>query len=380
MTFSAPLPSPVPSPLHSRFSSGVAARFPLRLHAESLQREADAEPSVTPPQPRLSQNPAHSEAAQAAVGGPLFVVLNAGSGRHDADEEQALMARVFEQGGRSVEFFQVGAQDDITQVAQRAVERARAEGGVVVAAGGDGTINAVASAVLGSGCPFGVLPQGTFNYFGRVNAIPQTTEAAANALLGASISPVQVGQVNGRLFLVNASLGLYPQLLEDRETWKQQLGRSRVVAFVSGLVTLWRAGKQLQLQIETEGRSTQLRTPTLFVGNNHLQLSRVGIDGRHTDAVAQGRLAGVVVKPIGTPALFGLLLRGLLGRLGNAENIESFSFRRLTVTPKGARASKKIKVATDGEIVWMQPPLVFQVADEPLLLLVPAPADRAEVA
>ena len=83
--------------------------------------------------------------------------------------------------------------------------------------------------------------------------------------MGASVSPVQVGKVNGRVFLVNASVGLYPQLLENREAWKQKLGRSRAVAFASGLATLLRSQIQLQLEIESEGQVIALRTPTLFV-------------------------------------------------------------------------------------------------------------------
>ncbi|MDI1272507.1 diacylglycerol kinase family protein [Polaromonas sp.] len=319
----------------------------------------------------------HFLAQDAARRGPLLIVINGGSGRHNTDDEQAVMARVFTQAGREFEFFPIDEPAQIDEVARRAVRQAQARGGVVVAAGGDGTINAVARAVLGSGCPFGVLPQGTFNYFGRVHAIPQDTEAAANALVGASVSPVQAGQVNGRLFLVNASLGLYPQLLEDREAWKQQFGRSRLVAFVSGLASLLQTRRQLHLQIESAGQVAALRTPTLFVGNNHLQLTRVGIAEKDANAVINGQLAGVVVRPIGSLALFGLMLRGLLGRLGDADNIRSFSFRRLTVTPRGRR---RVKVATDGEVCWMEAPLVFEVADQALLLMVPAPADRADVA
>lgn len=318
-----------------------------------------------------------ASAQDAARSGPFFVVINAGSGHHNADDEQQVMARVFRQAGREAEFLPIGKSESISAVARRAVALAQARQGVVVAAGGDGTINAVAGAVIGSGCPFGVLPQGTFNYFGRANGISQDTEAAATALVGASISPVQAGQVNGRIFLVNASVGLYPQLLEDREAWKQRFGRSRLVAFMSGIATLLQARKQLHLQVESAGRVVALRTPTLFVGNNHLQLSSVGIDEKQANAVNAGELAGIVVKPIGTLALFGLLLRGLAGRLGEADSVDSFSFRRLTITPKGR---KRIKVATDGEVTWMQAPLVFEVADQPLLLMVPAPADRVEVA
>ena len=316
-------------------------------------------------------------AQRAAKNGPLFVVLNSASGHKDSDEERQVLADVFNSAGRPFEFLQFDNPADIASVSARAVKLAQKTGGIVVAAGGDGTINAVAGAVLRSGCPFGVLPQGTFNYFGRTHAIPQDARAAATALLGASISPVTVGEVNGRVFLVNASLGLYPQLLEDREAWKQQFGRSRLVAFASGLATIFQARGQLKLEIEIAGNTTLLRTPTLFIGNNHLQLAQVGIDAAHADAVNRGELAGIAVRPIGTLALFGLLARGMVGRLGDADHIDSFSFRKLKVAMRGKR---RVKVATDGEITWMTPPLVFQVADTPLLLMVPAPADRAEVA
>ena len=316
-------------------------------------------------------------AQDAARCGPLFIVINAASGRHEEGDVKAALTSVFTESGREFEFLEVAEPAHLPAQANRAVALAKARRGVVVAAGGDGTINTVASAVLGSGCPFGVLPQGTFNYFARCHAIPQETLAAARALLRASISPVQVGRVNGRLFLVNASLGLYPRLLEDREAWKQQFGRSRLVAFAAGLASVFQARGQLNLQIETAGRAELLRTLTLFVGNNHLQLARAGIAESDANAVQHGQLAGIVLRPIGTLALFGLLLRGLLGRLGDADNVHSFSFRRLSVMPRGRR---RIKVATDGEVGWMQTPLVFEVAAERLMLLVPTPDDRAEVA
>ncbi len=315
-------------------------------------------------------------AQQAAQRGSFFIVFNVRSGSGDADEEIQTIRRVLEAGGRSFEFFQCNAQESVEVMARRAVALAKARQGVVVAAGGDGTINAVANAVMGSGCPFGVLPQGTFNYFGREHAIAQDTRKAALTLLQAHLSPVQAGWVNGRVFLVNASLGLYPQILEDREAWKNQLGRSRFVAFLSGIASLLRSRHQLRLRVESDGQTVSLRTPTLFVANNRLQLAQTGIHAQQIDALAHGQLAGIAVRTIGTLALFALLIRGLLGRLGDADNIQSFSFRRLTVMPKGMR---RIKVATDGEIVWMQTPLVFEVAAEPLLLLVPASADLAAV-
>ena len=147
----------------------------------------------------------------------------------------------------------------------------------MVAAGGDGTINAVAQATLGSGCAFGVLPQGTFNYFSRTHGIPVDTGEALQVLLNESPRAVQVGLVNDRVFLVNASLGLYAKLLEDREAFKAQYGRHRWVAFWAGLLTLLRGHRPWYLHMAWHGQQRDIRTQTLFVANNALQLHQVGL-------------------------------------------------------------------------------------------------------
>lgn len=307
--------------------------------------------------------------------GPLFVVMNAGSGHNDTEVARQAITRIFTAAGRKHQFLLLDHPRDLPRQAARAVELAKREGGIVVAAGGDGTLNGVAQAVIGSGVTFGVLPQGTFNLFGRVHGIPQDTEAQAHALLEARVEPVQVGLVNDKVFLVNASLGFYPQVLEDRETYKKRFGRNRAVAVASGLMTLASHRKQLELDVEEDGRSYSLRTPTLFVGNNRLQLERIGMaEAAHLEA---GRLAAIVVRPIQTRHMFWLAFRGALGRLGDADNVQGFSLRTLTVRPHRQR---RIKVATDGEVQWMKTPLRFRVAPNALPLLVPTEEHRAEVA
>lgn len=299
---------------------------------------------------------------------PLFIVLNTGSGRGDAQALQDIIRRVLDEAGRRFRLMPVDDPSRLVATAREAVALAREAGGIVVAAGGDGTLNAVAGQVLGQGVPFGILPQGTFNYFGRRYGISQDTEAALRGLLGGELRPVQVGLLNGRLFLVNASLGLYPQLLEDREAYKQRFGRSRLVALWSGLVTLMRAPRQLSLRLDYEGRVRDLRSPTLVVGNNRLQLEHIGIDPAELD---RGHLVAMAARPVGTLALYGLLLRGLFSRLGEAEHVVSFAFDRLMVSIRGRR---RVKVAMDGEISWMDTPLEFKVSDTPLPLVVPVAA------
>lgn len=298
---------------------------------------------------------------------PVFIVLNIGSGRRDAETTVATIQDILTQAGRRHDIMRVDNPRQLPTLAQRAVALAQQQQGIVVAAGGDGTINAVVQAALYSGRPFGVLPQGTFNYFSRTHGIPSDTAEATRALLDATVRPAQVGLINDRVFLVNASLGLYPKILEDREAYKQQFGRSRLVALWSGVMTLLRQHRQLVLGLEHAGEVRVMRTPTLIVGNNLLQLAQVGIPEAH--AVQNGQLAAIVVRPIGTLALFGLLFRSAMGQLGDADHVITFAFERLTIRPYGRR---RIKVAMDGEVAWLKTPLVFQVAPKPLKLLVPA--------
>lgn len=304
----------------------------------------------------------------------VFVVLNAGSGSEAHDETREAIVAVLEEAGCPHQVFVAGGGGELSRRAAEAVAQARSHAGaaIVAAAGGDGTINTVAQAVLDQAphLPFGVIAQGTFNYFARAHGLPLETAAATRLLLAGEAQPVQVGRVNGKVFLVNASLGLYPELLENREEWKQKLGRSRGVAFLAGLWSLLGEHRQLSIRLETDALARDFRTPTLFVGNNPLQLERIGLPV--SEAVADGQLAAILLKPIGTLAMLGLLLRGALGRLGEAESVISLAFNRLTVRRLGLGLPYRrgrIKVAADGEVGWLETPLVFQSSPQPLRLI-----------
>ncbi len=300
---------------------------------------------------------------------PLFIVLNVGSGSNDAVATREIIEAVLTQAGREHLVRVVEDPAQLHNIARQTVEQARSRGGVVVVAGGDGTINAVAQATLGSGCPFGVLPQGTFNYFSRTHGIPSDTTEAMRLLLTARAHPVQVGLVNDRVFLVNASMGLYPKLLENREAHKRQFGRNRLVAFWSGLITLLREHRQLRLLIEHRGETRHMRTPTLFVSNNRLQLEQIGIP--QARLLEQGLLAAITLRPVGTLTMLWLLVRGAFGQLGEADSVTHFAFKRISVTPAMPYGTHRVKIATDGEIVWLQAPIEFRVAPESLYLLKP---------
>lgn len=302
---------------------------------------------------------------------PFHIVSNAGSGSKDAHQARQQIEAVLQAAGRRHEFILIENPEQLGAVARKAVEAAQRSGGAVVVAGGDGTINAVVQAALPSRRPFGIIPQGTFNYSSRAHGIPLDIPEAAKSLLTARLKPVQVGLVNDRAFLVNASLGLYPELLQDREAYKKQYGRHRSVALWSGLRTLMREHRQLVVEVELEQGRERVVTPSIFVGNNVFQLELVGLDEAE-DVKHRGRLAGVIVKPVTTAQLLWLAVRGMLGQLEEEERVRDFSFETMTVKVLSRTSRRGIKVAVDGEVFWCQPPLTFKVAPQPLMLLAPA--------
>lgn len=316
---------------------------PLSAHAEPL----------APPQPEL------------------LIVLNPGSGAGDKEAIRATIESELRAAGRRYRF--AGMDGGIVQACRQAARMAKEQGAVLVAAGGDGTLNCLAQQAVAQGVPLGLIALGTFNLFAREHGLPLDPAEATRVLLQSQPEPVQVGLVNERVFLVNASVGLYPKLLADREQVKQKLGRKRWIAMLAGLVTLFEWRLQLRLDADLDGHITHVRTPSLFVCNNRLQLSRLGIDEDVVGRIGQGRLAGLVARTITTGAKLRLLWRGFRGTLGDTRELQSFNLRTLTV---GTRNARRLKVATDGEVLWMDLPLRFAVSLRPLHLMLPPPELR----
>ena len=327
---------------------------PGEATAREPQRMGETQP-VAPFDPRASLN----------------ILANAASGSHDDGSLREQIAQALLEAGREadVRFCSPG---EIEGAAREAAADAHRRNSAVVAVGGDGTLSTVANAAHRADCAMGIVPQGTFNYFGRTHGVPQDALEAMRLLLASTPQPVQVAAVNDRLFLVNASLGLYPDLLEDREAYKARFGRSRMIAFGAAVMTVLRAQRLLDLQLEHESAPRKLRALTLFVGNNRLQLEQVGVAAPAVDDVARpdGRLAAIVLRPIGIPSMLWLMARGAMGSLGAAQDVDHFEFETMRV-----RASigygRRVKVACDGEVEWQRSPLEFRVLPRPLYLLKP---------
>ncbi len=309
-------------------------------------------------------------------GAPLFFVMNAGSGSTDADRAATAIDSAMQAAGRAHRVFRVEtSQARLEDVARHAVAEAAAHDGVVVAVGGDGTLNAVAQAVLGSRCPFGAMPQGTFNYFGRNHGLPGDVGEAVQALLTARIErvPVETGQ---RPRLCSSSM---PASGSTPSRWRSARRRSSVTVAAGSSRSGLRCSRSsvaigpYRVRLEGDGIERELQTMTVFVGINALQLAQIGIE----DAIQRGQFVAIVLRPASPMRLAWLVVRGALGRLVDANGVERLISTSLSVTPSSPRIGR-MKIAVDGETSWTRVPVEFRIADEPLRLLKPVAATGDE--
>ncbi|QHE87564.1 diacylglycerol/lipid kinase family protein [Hydrogenophaga sp. BPS33] len=310
---------------------------------------------------------------------PLHFIVNDASGNQELDGLADSIACALRAAGRHGEVH-VCPPAQLARMSAERAQQARATRSAIVAVGGDGTLNTVAQAAHAAGCAMGVVPRGTFNYFARTHGIASELPQALAQLLAAQPAPVQIAAVNQQVFLVNASVGLYPDLLEDREAWKARFGRSRPVALWAAAATLLRAQRRLRLEIALDGQVRRVRTLTLFVGNNRLQLEQLGAQVNPLTGAENGHITAVMLKPIGILGMLRLMARGAMGSLGDDDSVERFEFQDMAIKPARLLRKRTMKVAFDGEVTRMAPPLNFRVLPQPLFLLKPAAGNTAAAA
>jgi diacylglycerol kinase family enzyme len=290
------------------------------------------------------------------------VVLNRFSGGTDDQEVATRVREAFRSAGAVAE---VRIADSSEEVAAITREAASGPSDVVVAGGGDGTIGSVASVLADSEKTLGVLPLGTLNHFAKDLAIPLDLVGAARNVLEGRVTKVDVGEVNGRTFVNNSSLGLYPRIVRNREERRERLGWGKWPAFVWATLHALHRHRSLDLVLTVDGREIHRRTPFVFVGNNAYEME--GFDIGTRDRLDRGELS-VYLAPRARPLdLVFLGLRALLRRLRGATGFEFLRATELRIMTCGDRA----RVATDGEVALLPTPLRYRVRRLALSVIVP---------
>lgn len=291
----------------------------------------------------------------------IRVVINRGGGSFGEDKAAQLEA-LFEARGIEAKILAV-EPGELDRHCGEAAEAAGVD--ALVAAGGDGTISTAAGAVAGTDMPLGILPLGTLNHFARDAGIPLDLEAAVEAIAAGRTRAVDVAEVNGRVFINNSAVGMYPKLVRDREAQQRHFGRGKKLAMlIAAGRSLWRFSHH-RLTLRIAGREAPVETPLLFVGNNRYETGLLALGKR--EAIDRGELC--IYAPLARSALSFVWtsVRAVFGRpdeqadfltLDGVESVEIDSPRT------------RLMVATDGEAQPMETPLRYKVRPGALKLIV----------
>jgi diacylglycerol kinase family enzyme len=300
----------------------------------------------------------------------VAVLLNAGAGTLMGQDEGLFrdnLISVFADHGVSaeVEFL---SGDDLLSGAERAVARARrGDIDAVVAGGGDGSIRTVASALAGTDVPLGVLALGTLNHFAKDLGLPLEIEDAARTIAAAHVRAIDVGAVNGNVFLNNSSIGVYPSLVVKRDRRRRASGESKWTAAILAGMQMMRRFPVHRLSILVNGEKDAVKTLCLFVGNNEYDFTLPSFGSRkRLDA---GQLWLYVTRQRSRLALVWLALRSWFGLLSQARDFSAVATRCAEITSR----KRRLLVALDGEVTIMHSPLVYESRPGALLVLVPQP-------
>lgn len=296
----------------------------------------------------------------------MTVIVNSGAGTGSNGESPAkVIERHFTNAGVNARILQPSASHDLARLAR---DSASDSDDIIVAAGGDGTISAVAAELVGTNKTVGVLPTGTLNHFAKDLRIPLDLEAAVRTTTEGRVASVDAAEVNGRIFINNSSLGLYPQIVSQREQQQERLGRGKWPAFVWAALQALRRFPFLDLRITMEGKQLARRTAFLFVGNNEYQIAGFNLGARQ--CIDRGNLGLYLTHRTGRFGLFRLGLHALFGRVDQAKDFEAFCVKEARIETR----KRRLLVACDGEVEWMQTPLHYRSRPNALRVLVPKEA------
>ena len=239
------------------------------------------------------------------------------------------------------------------QAAARAAADSQVD--VVIVGGGDGTLSSVAGALAGTPMPLGILPLGTLNHFAKDLGIPFDLTEAARVIAANHVGGVDVGEVNGRVFINNSSLGVYPHMVLDREDQRKRFGVGKWWAMCVAVFKTFRRFPLVQVRLTINGESVVRKTPLVFIGNNCYQLDLFRIGTRA--CLDRGELSLYVANAQTRWGMLKLTLRGLFGGLQQARDFETSCLVDCVIESR----RRRIHVAADGEVFETAFPLRYRV-------------------
>lgn len=251
------------------------------------------------------------------------------------------------------------------EIAERAKMAVDEGAELLVVGGGDGSISGAAGVLAGSKTRLGILPLGTLNHFARDLGIPPDLTEAAKLIASGKARNIDVAEVNGRVFVNNSAIGLYPLMVLDRELQQKRLGRSkRLAMLVASARTLVRFN-HYRLTLTVNDEQARIDTPLLFVGNNDYRID-LGAPG-HRESLEDGRLSVFVMRKKTRRGLIAASVRALFNRARPDDMVSLEDVQRLQV---GSRRSHLV-ISVDGEVESVNAPLDYRVRKGALRVIAP---------
>lgn len=232
---------------------------------------------------------------------------------------------------------------------------------ILVVAGGDGTVRTMASAVRGTSCKLGIIPTGTLNHFARELAIPSDIPSAVDRIVNGRSRRVDMGSVNGRGFVNNSSIGLYPRSLRTRETYRPMFGKwpAAVIGFLRALIR----PRQYHVELSLKGECLHFQTPFVMVTNNSYR--RAPNIGERT-SLSGGQLAVYIMNAQGVLPGIRMLVHALFTRKYRTQDFKVYLTESCIIrTPH----HRQLNVACDGEVIHMRTPLRYRTEPQTLRII-----------
>lgn len=291
----------------------------------------------------------------------IEVIVNASSGSSITDDFEQRLREYFIAVGIKANLNVARGGVDIEKLARQAAE---SDAEIIVAGGGDGTISTVAIEVFEAGKTLGVLPLGTLNNFSKDLGIPQDLSEAIDVIAEAYTRTIDLAEVNGRIFINNSSIGLYPRMVRKREK-QQRLGRGKWLSALWASIRMFKLSPFLKVRIRMDDREFLRKTPFVFVGNNEYVMDIYNI-GRRNE-LDKGKLGVYFLHRGGRWGVIMMLVRTAFGRLKQWRDFEIVSTDEIEIKTR----RKRVHVAFDGEVDIMRSPLIFKTIPGALKVIVP---------
>jgi diacylglycerol kinase family enzyme len=272
------------------------------------------------------------------------------------------LAKMFTDAGLS---FDIDDDDDLP-LEGRIARALAGPADVVVAGGGDGTVLAVAEALLGSDKVLAVLPLGTLNGLARDLQLALNVQAAVAQLAQLEPRAIDIGEVNGRPFLHNVIIGLIPGIAIGRELMRGHSGLRAKLKFLRFMARRMTHARRIALTLQPDDGERRIEVlQTLVVANNSYDQKLGRFMARRR--LDRGSMTAYLIRSLKWPDAIRLGLEMIAGRWREDQVIEYEKVRHLMVTSK----RKRVLATIDGEVTRLSTPLLFAVRPKSLQILAP---------